>query len=300
LTQLLLGLYGKGTRVFAVKEGDTDRHVVIKDCWDPSKTASDYLVHQKLQDPGRDPQLQKVEGDRYNPVGILPIMEDHSERNFAEQNDDHCSRATIDPWDNVIFLRGITIMERFMQPLGDLLCKDLADTPSALPPESIRSVSAAMGYRWDTPNQPRLDDRHRHRTLFKTCGVDILWFGTAREMIHAVAGAVIGERSLVSFYQYSSFLTFLLGHQNAYEKRQILHADVSDGNTLMLVNHISGETAVPSPPDNPSPRWTPLRHGMASDWGSAADCQQKERLRRTVSPPILHAARCMRASTEIL
>jgi hypothetical protein len=147
-----------------------------------------------------------------------------------------------------------------------------------------------MGYQ-DTLGQPRLDDRHRRRTLFKTCGVDILWFGTAREMIHAVIGAVTGERSLVSFY--CSFLMFLLGHRNAYEKRQILHEDVSDGNTLMLVDYISEETAVPSPPDNPSPRWTPLRHGMMSDWGSAADCQDegdRECLRRTVSPLILPAA----------
>jgi hypothetical protein len=123
-------------------------------------------------------------------------------------------------------------MERSMQPLDGLLRKD-SDTPSlAKPPESIRSISAAMGYQ-DTPDQPRLDDRHRRRTLFKTCGVDILWFGTAREMIHAVAGAVTGERSLVSFY--SSFLMFLLGHRNAYEKRQILHGDVSDGNTLIIL-----------------------------------------------------------------
>jgi hypothetical protein len=83
---------------------------------------------------------------------------------------------------------------------------------------------------------------------------------------------------------------FLLGHQNAYEKREILHGDVSDGNTLMLVDHVSAESAVPSPPDNAPMGWTPLRHGMTSDWGSAADCREeedKERLRRTVSSQIL-------------
>jgi len=62
-----------------------------------------------------------------------------------------------------------------------------------------------MGYVWDMPDQPRLDDRHRYRTLFKTCGVDILWFGTVREMFHAVAGTVTSKQSqVVSFY--SSFL----------------------------------------------------------------------------------------------
>jgi len=71
---------------------------------------------------------------------------------------------------------------------------------------------------------------------------------------------------------------FLLGHQNAYEKHEILHGDVSDGNALMLVKHISTESAVPSPPDNPpmGSSWTPLRHGMMSDWGSAADCGEEE------------------------
>jgi len=63
-----------------------------------------------------------------------------------------------------------------------------------------------------------------------------------------------------------------------------LHGDVSDGNTLMLVDDISETSAVPSPPDNPPKDWTPLRHGMTSDWGSAADCQEeedKEHLQRT-------------------
>jgi hypothetical protein len=70
----------------------------------------------------------------------------------------------------------------------------------------------------------------------------------------------------------------------------------------MLVNHIGEDTAVPSPPENPSPRWTPLRHGMASDWGSAVDCQEqgeKKFIGRTASPSFLPAARCiMRAITE--
>ncbi|OJA07889.1 hypothetical protein AZE42_02747 [Rhizopogon vesiculosus] len=57
---------------------------------------------------------------------------------------------------------------------------------------------------------------------------------------------------------------------------------------LMLVKHISEESAVPSPPDNPPVNWTPLRHGMKSDWGSAADCnddEDKEHLQHTGTLP---------------
>jgi hypothetical protein len=275
LTQLMLGLYGKGTRVFAIKEMyiKNPRHVVIKDCWDPSETVSDELVHEKLGDPGRDRGMI-VKGRRYDPA------DDHSEREFAARHL-NCHSYT-DPWDDVKFLRGITIMEKSMRPRS-ILCED---TTSA-PPETIKSISAAMGHSWDASNGPMLDDRHRHRTLFKTCGVDILWFGTARELFYALGGAVVGERSLVSLQFF--LMMFLLGHQNAYEKREILHGDVSDGNTLMLVKHISEESAVPSPPDNPPVDWTPLRHGMTSDWGSAADCrdeEDKERLRRTVSSQV--------------
>jgi len=67
LTQLLPGLYGKGTRVFAVKD-DMDKHTVIKDCWDPSDTINDHLIHEKLRDPSRDPN-QEIEGGQ---VGVPP------------------------------------------------------------------------------------------------------------------------------------------------------------------------------------------------------------------------------------
>jgi hypothetical protein len=191
--QLLSGLYGKGTRVFAVKDSDTGKHVVIKDCWDPSETVSDYIVHSKLQDTGRDPSVV-VEGCRYipttedDPQGSLildkwfvpaPEPDNHPELDFAAQYNNRYSHA--DPWADGKFLRGITIMEKSMQ------CK-----------ESIRSMSTTMGYSWDASKEPMLDDRYRHRTLFNTCGVDILWFGTARELFHGVVCAVIGERSLVS------------------------------------------------------------------------------------------------------
>jgi len=132
-----------------------------------------------------------------------------------------------------------------------------------------------MGYSWDVSNGPIiLDDRHQHCTLFRTCGVDILWFRTLLELFHALAGAVVGEQCFVSFD--SSFPMFLLGHRNAYEKCDTLHGDVSNGNTLMLVDRISLESAIPKPPQNAPKGWTPLRHGMTSDWGSAADCREEE------------------------
>ena len=44
-----------------------------------------------------------------------------------------------------------------------------------------------------------LDDRSRHRTLFSTYGVDILWFETARELFNGVISSLIGERFLISY-----------------------------------------------------------------------------------------------------
>ncbi|KAG1847811.1 hypothetical protein C8R48DRAFT_615342, partial [Suillus tomentosus] len=99
----------------------------------------------------------------------------------------------------------------------------------------------------------QLEERHRSRTSFTTCGVDISWFGTAREMFHGIIGAVVG-------------------HRNAYKRRKVLHRDVSDGNTIFLVDTISAESAVPPRPEGAEKEWTPMRNGVASDWGSATDC----------------------------
>jgi hypothetical protein len=74
------------------------------------------------------------------------------------------------------FLQGITIMEKSMQWK-----------------ESIRSISTSMGYSWNTSKGPMLDDRYWHCTLFNTCGVNILWFGTAHKLFHGVVCTVIGE-----------------------------------------------------------------------------------------------------------
>jgi len=135
--QLLSGLYGKGMCVFAAKDSDTGKHVVIKDCWDPSETVSDYIVHLKLQNAERDPG-RVVDGTRYIPTTEddsqeLPILIPAPEPNnlpevvFAAQYDNHYSHT--DPWADGKFLRGITIMKKYMQWK-----------------ESIRSISTSMGH----------------------------------------------------------------------------------------------------------------------------------------------------------
>ena len=116
------------------------------------------------------------------PRGRIPAPEPNNqpELDFAAQYDNRDSHA--DPWADGRFLRGITIMEKSMQWK-----------------ESIRSISTAMGHSWDTSKEPMLDDRYRHRTMFSTCGVYILWFGTARELFNGVISAVIGEQFLISY-----------------------------------------------------------------------------------------------------
>ncbi|KAG1774950.1 hypothetical protein EV702DRAFT_938686, partial [Suillus placidus] len=85
-----------------------------------------------------------------------------------------------------------------------------------------------------------------------TCGVNISWFRTAREMFHGIIGAVVS-------------------HHNTYRRRKVLHHDVSDGNTIFLVERISAEAAVPPHLGGAEKEWTPMRNGVASDWGSATD-----------------------------
>ena len=191
--QLLSGLYGKGMCVFAAKDSDTGKHVVIKDCWDPSETVSDYIMHLKLQNAEHDPG-RVVDGTRYIPTTEddsqeLPILVPAPEPNnlpevvFAAQYNNHYSHT--DPWADGKFLRGITIMKKYMQWK-----------------ESIRSISTSMGHSWDASKEPMLDDRYQHHTMFSTCGVDILWFGTACELFNGVISAVIGGQSLISYYSF--------------------------------------------------------------------------------------------------
>lgn len=155
--------------------------MIIKDSWNPCEAISDHLVHEKLQDPSRDLRLHnRIEEDEDNQLLLVDDM----------QYDGHGFHATgTGPWSSR-YLPGITIMERFMQPLDDLLGR----TPA--PPQSIKSISDAMAegvLLFDVPDGPHLENRQRHRTLFSTCGVDILWFGSAREVFHGIGGAVVGE-----------------------------------------------------------------------------------------------------------
>ncbi|KAG2122693.1 hypothetical protein BD769DRAFT_1360331 [Suillus cothurnatus] len=51
----------------------------------------------------------------------------------------------------------------------------------------------------------------------------------------------------------------------------VLHHDVSDGNSMLLVWNISAESTIPPHPKNVPEGWTSIRDGMTSDWGSAVD-----------------------------
>ncbi|KAG2112056.1 uncharacterized protein F5147DRAFT_572877, partial [Suillus discolor] len=42
---------------------------------------------------------------------------------------------------------------------------------------------------------------------------------------------------------------------NAYERRQVLHCDVSDGNSMFLVHNIFAESAIPSHPEKACEGW---------------------------------------------
>jgi len=195
--QLLSGLYGKGTRFFAAKDLDTGKHVVIKDCWDPSETVSDCIVHLKQQNAEHDPGkvvdethfLLTTDDDPKRSLKLdkwfvpAPKPNNQPELDFAAQYHQYDNRDShADPWADGRFLQGITIMEKFMQWK-----------------ESIRSISTPMGHSWDASKEPMLDDRYQHRTMFSTCGVDILWFGTAHELFNGVISAVISERFLISY-----------------------------------------------------------------------------------------------------
>jgi hypothetical protein len=77
------------------------------------------------------------------------------------------------------------------------------------------------------------------------------------------------------------------GHRNGFLRRGILHRDPSDGNTLFTIRHFDPELAVPRRPEGAGTDWTPMRRGVASDWGAAADWNNKnewiEGMRHTVS-----------------
>ncbi|KAG2740507.1 hypothetical protein P692DRAFT_20697532, partial [Suillus brevipes Sb2] len=221
--------------------------LVIKDCWDPTATVSDHIIHTKLQDPSRDSLVVRSLNDEWVFIG-KEDPGDRLDRECAQRLDGVYCHVGSRCWDNIKSLPGITIMQDHMRPSIGLFSKSLV-------PQSVTSICAAMMTSQDLANvlndsqeKSRLEERHRSRTSFTTCGVDILWFGTAREMFHGIIGAVTG-------------------HRNAYKRRDVLHCDVSDGNTMFLVEAISAESAVPPRPEGAEKEWTPMRNGMASDWG---------------------------------
>ncbi|KAG2045331.1 hypothetical protein BDR03DRAFT_1004486 [Suillus americanus] len=135
-----IGLYGKGTRVFAVKHRLDQTHLVIKDCWDPSETMSDHMIHKKLQDPARDPRVRLTPNKDWSLLKI-PEEEDRGDRldrECAEKLDGVYCHVRDLYWDKINSLPGITIMKDHMRPSFGLLSK------SPLSRMSVTSIGAAM------------------------------------------------------------------------------------------------------------------------------------------------------------
>jgi hypothetical protein len=195
---------------------DRDRadpvHGVLKVSWD-LKGLNDHSIHEKLQDCDRDPYLQKTAkgtsqdidqyetSDEEDKDSDLLSSEDIDQYKPGDEEDllaarRHNSESIQFPsmWDDEINLRGITIMDQWREPTMSRPSTD--GTRVERRRECVTEI--LRGFMDDTLLQFHLDtthveDRERNLTVFKTCGVDILWFGTAREMFHGVIGAMVGR-----------------------------------------------------------------------------------------------------------
>jgi hypothetical protein len=193
------GTLGKGTQVFAVAlkpDSKDKKHGVLKVSWDP-KDLNDHSIHDKLQDRDRDPYLQKTaEGAyTYRPDYNLHQYDSDDEEDLRAANRYNGGFVQYPSiWDNETHLRGITIMDRWRAPTISR-----RSTRGELREERRESVREILRGFMADPLLDRqfasanLEDRERNLTIFKTCGVDILWFGTAREMFHGIIGAMVGK-----------------------------------------------------------------------------------------------------------
>jgi hypothetical protein len=184
--------------VFAVEDALDKTPLVIKDCWDPSEMVSDHVIHRKLQDPGRDSLLLRLSSDEW----VFTGEEDpgnRSDRECAQRMDGVYCNVGSRCWDNIKFLPGITIMKDHMRPSMGLFSGSLVA-------QSVTSICALMmmlqrmAEALDPSKKQELEERHRSRTSFTTCGVDISWFGTARKMFHGIIGTVVGETECLHIY----------------------------------------------------------------------------------------------------
>ncbi|EGO29327.1 hypothetical protein SERLADRAFT_445154, partial [Serpula lacrymans var. lacrymans S7.9] len=107
-----------------------------------------------------------------------------------------------------------------------------------------------------------LEDLTHHRMAMKTVGVELVWFSCVREMLDGIIGV-------------------LLGLQNGYMRRGLIHCDVSDGNSWLRVKAALPQFTVPDWPDSASNDWYPQRPGVLGDWAMAEDVQNGETGRTT-------------------
>ena len=188
---------------------------VLKETWELSQT--DARIHQKLQDRDRDPYLKREgTGYTYHPD------EAQRQRDEDDKRDDEiCRRLSQasdipeEQSDDHINLRGITVMDGCMRPHlpGRFIMND--EGKQEHEPETIAGIlKAVTSVNEEKMKELRkltclkirnladesmivetnsLENRFRSITMFSTCGVDILWFGTAREMFNGIIGALIGK-----------------------------------------------------------------------------------------------------------
>ena len=170
-------------------------HGVLKVSWD-LKGLNDHSTHEKLQDLDRDPYLQKTaEGAYiYCPKGI-DQYESGDEEDLLTARRYSCEFVQCPSiWDDETHLRGITVMDEWKAPTISRPSTDGKKVEKRQ--ESVREIF--RGFMADSLldwhlARAGLEDRERNLTIFKTCGVDILWFGTAREMFHGIIGAIVGK-----------------------------------------------------------------------------------------------------------
>ncbi|KAG1744730.1 hypothetical protein EDB19DRAFT_1906443 [Suillus lakei] len=139
----LIGLHGKGTRVFAVESALNKQPLVIKDCWDSTGMVSNHVIHRKLQDPLWDSLVRSL-----NDEWVFTRVEDPSDRldrECAQRLDGVYCHVGSRYWDNIRSLPGITIMKDHMRPSIGLF----SETPV---PQTVTSICAAMMTSQDLAN----------------------------------------------------------------------------------------------------------------------------------------------------
>lgn len=101
-------------------------HKVVKDCWDPVEQQNDAAIHRKLQERSRDPFL-KIDGTDQDQRYRYEPDEPQKRREAEDLKDDELAETWDGSYNKLppewvkgrsdhVNLKGITVMERSMQP----------------------------------------------------------------------------------------------------------------------------------------------------------------------------------------